>query len=145
MANKMQQKAMRYGSVINRVIEETEQTQEKLDPMFKELKTKLDAQDMASLSADRYNEIRQGFAAGTQTYDELLQQLNQAQAPARLMGNHHLLVAAFSDFVKGCQAMTESLHNDQSVDVDQFAQAEKDQDDATERLSKYLTKIGALA
>ena len=40
---------------------------------------------------------------------------------------------------------SESLHDDQSVDVDQFAQAEKDQDDATERLSKYLTKIGALA
>ncbi|WP_125607482.1 hypothetical protein [Lapidilactobacillus bayanensis] len=145
MANKIQQKAMHYGSVISHVIEETEQTQEKLDPMFKELKTKIDGHDLATMSADRYNEIRQGFAAGTQTYDELLRQLNQAQAPARLMGNHHSLVNAFSDFVKGCQAMTESLQDGQTIDEAQFTQAEKDQDDATERLSKYLTKIGALA
>lgn len=145
MANKLQQKAMRYGATISQVIEQTEQTQEKLDPMFKNLKEKIKANDLANMSQDRYNEIRQGFAAGTQTYDELLHQLNQAQAPARLVGNHHLLLNAFSDFVKGCQAMTDSLHDDQTIDEAQFTQAEQDQDDATERLSKYLTKIGTLA
>ncbi|KRM78576.1 hypothetical protein FC84_GL000835 [Lapidilactobacillus dextrinicus DSM 20335] len=145
MANKLQQKAMRYGTTINQVIEQTEKMQETLDPMFKELKEKMVDQELDDLALDRYNEIRQGFAAGTQTYTELLRQLNQAQAPARLMGNHHSLVNAFSDFVKGCQAMTDSLHEDQTIDEGQFAQAEKDQDDATERLSKYLTKIGAFA
>lgn len=145
MANKMQQKAMRYGVVINQVIEQTEQMQEKLDPMFKELKEKISAKDLATMPTYRYNEIRQGFAEGTQTYAELSLQLSKAQAPARLMGNQHLMVNAYEDFVKGCQAMTDSLHDDQTIDEPQFTQAEADQDDATERLGKYLTKIGALA
>ncbi|MFD1465786.1 hypothetical protein ACFQ4L_06900 [Lapidilactobacillus mulanensis] len=145
MANKMQQRAMNYGNLINNVIEQTEQMQEKLDPLFKELKEKLSSNDLASLSTDRYQEIRQGFAEGVQVYDELLGRLDKAQAPARLMGNQKLLAGAFRDFVAGCQEMTESLNDDQTVDREKFDAAEAKQDESTERLSKYLTKIGTLA
>lgn len=145
MANKLQQRALHYGNTINHVIEQTEEMQEKLDPMFQELKEKITSQDLASLSTDRYQEIRQGFAEGVQVYDELLTNLDQAQAPARLMGNHRQLVKAFRDFVEGCREMTESLREDQTIDQPQFYAAEAKQDESTERLSKHLARIGQLA
>ncbi|MFC6314329.1 hypothetical protein ACFQHW_01925 [Lapidilactobacillus achengensis] len=144
MANKMQQKAMHYGVTINQVVERTEQIQEELDPMFRALKDALAADQVATMAPVKYTETRDVFTERSAEYQQLCARLAKGTAPARLMGNHKLLVAAYQDFADGCQAMAASLHEDQTVDQAAFAAAEAQQDDATERMSKYLQRITAL-
>lgn len=141
MANKMQQKAMHYGLTINNVVENTEKYQEELDPLFTALKDKLTANDLASMTPADYDETRATFAKRTADYATLADKLAAAVPPARLMGNQQLLVAAYRDFVAGCQAMTDSLGPDKKVDEAQFSAAEQQQDAATEKISKYLQRI----
>ncbi|WP_125766795.1 hypothetical protein [Lapidilactobacillus wuchangensis] len=144
MANKMQQKARQYSLTINRVVSETEKIQEELDPLFQKIQKAIKADTVADLTADEYHEIKTVFASRTADYQDLADELAAAVPPARLMGNQKFLAAAFQEFVDGCQAMTDSLQADQTVDQAAFSAAEAAQDVATDKISKYLQRISSL-
>lgn len=144
--NKAQQKLVRYGNLIAAVVRGMEAEQEALNPKFEQLRTAIDEDKLADINADDYAATKSAFAEGTATYQQQLDSLTTADAPARLMGNHKLLVAAYTDFVAGCQAMTDSLGKDKaSLDVAAFNAAEQAQDAATEQIMKHLQRVSQLA
>ncbi|WP_461213402.1 hypothetical protein [Lacticaseibacillus sp. GG6-2] len=144
--NKNQQKFARYAQLINQVVTDTEAEQDKMSPKFEELKKALLDGSMADFDGADYTAIKTLFADGTTHYQQMLTQLQKVKVPAKLMGNHKLLTAAFSDFVDGCTAMVASLHDNPSAfDEEAFSEAEADQDVATTRLMKYIQKISLMA
>ncbi|MFD1393415.1 hypothetical protein ACFQ3L_07495 [Lacticaseibacillus jixianensis] len=144
--NKNQQKMVHFSNVMQQVMNGTEAEQERLNPQFTALRAAIDAGTSASFDAATYAQTKQQFEAGTNHYAALLETLAAPSAPARFIGAHKLLVAAYRDFVAACQAMTESLHDAPgSLDVSAFNAAEKAQDAATERMMVQLSKITRLA
>lgn len=143
--NKAQQKLQHYARLISSVMDATEGQQDTLGPLFDRLRKAIDDDQLASVSDEDYAATREAFAAGTAVYETQLTALQQATAPARMMGNHQLLTAAYADFVAGCQAMTASLGDGKAaLDQSQFDAAEKAQDEATEKLMKRLQRVSAL-
>lgn len=144
--NKAQQKLMHYGNLIAAVVRDMEANQEALNPKFEQLRAAIDADKVADFDAADYTATKEAFAAGTQAYAQQLAQLEAGQAPARLLGNHKLLVAAYTSFVTGCQTMTDSLGAAPAdLDVAAFNAAEQAQDDATAKVMKYLQRVSQLA
>lgn len=143
--NKNQQKMVAYGRLIDNVMGRVEEIQDRLNPEYEELRNAIDNDKVSDIAVDRYAEIQKDFADGTAEYAALEQQLAAGSAPARLMGNHKLMVKAFTAFVAGCQAMTDSLGADKVVDVAAFNAAEAEQDQQTELITKHLQKIQFLA
>ena len=139
--NKNQQKMVAYGRIIDNVMGQVEQLQDRMSPEFEELRAAIDNDSLADIDAKHYEDIRKDFAAGTADYGTLLKMYQGASAPARLMGNHILLTKAFAGFVDGCQAMTDSLGADKQIDVAAFNASEKKQDAQTELITRYLQKI----
>ncbi|WP_461226547.1 hypothetical protein [Lacticaseibacillus suihuaensis] len=143
--NKNQVKMVRYGQLVNKVIEDTEAVQETMSPKFQALKDAIVAGTVADVAEGDYANTLQSFTAGTAQYQGFLAQLQGVAAPARLMGNHKLLCGAYAEFVAGCEAMVAALHNAPAqLDEAAFSAAEADQDVATDKLMKYLQKISAL-
>jgi hypothetical protein len=142
--NKNQQKMAQYGYTINTVMSRTDELQDELNPLFIQLREAIDANKVADFDKDDYEDIRSKFAAGTAEYAEMLAKFEKAQVPARFIGNHKLLTKAFAGFVAGCQAMTDSLGDDKQIDIDAFNAAEKQQDEESEKVSKFLNKIQVL-
>lgn len=143
--NKNQQKMAQYGYLINNVMTRTDEMQDALNPLFLELRTAIDADQVSAIADDRYAEIRTKFAEGTAEYTQLLAQFEAVQAPARFIGNHKMLTKAFAGFVAGCADMTASLGDNKQIDLAKFDAAEKVQDEESEKVSKYLNKIQVLA
>ena len=144
--NKNQQKFAHYAQLINKVVTETEEEQDQMSPKFEVLKEAIEAKQIAAFDAAEYTATSDLFTAGTEHYQALLAQLRAVAVPAKLIGNHKLLTAAFSDFVAGCEAMVASLHDaPTALDEAAFAAAEADQDAATTRLMKYIQKISLMA
>ncbi|KRM54357.1 hypothetical protein [Lacticaseibacillus sharpeae] len=142
--NKNQQKMAQYGYTINNVMSRTDELQDELNPLFIQLREAIDNNKVDDFKKDDYEDIRSKFAAGTAEYAEMLKKFESAQVPARFIGNHKLLTKAFASFVEGCQQMTDSLGDDKQIDVDSFNAAEKQQDEASEKVSKFLNKIQVL-
>jgi len=142
--NKNQLKIMHYGNLINTVITDTENTQESLNPEFEVLRAAIDDQKISDMDGAAYQKTQQDFAEGTAHYQSLLDQLNSAAVPARLIGNHKLLTGSYGRFVDACVAMTKSLGDNLAIDVEAFNQAEAIQDEETEKITKYLQKISVL-
>lgn len=143
--NKTQQKIAHYAQLIETVVTGTEDEQQTLAPPFEALRQAIDEGTLDALTQEDYQATKATFEAGTARYAALLTQLQKAQPPARLMGNHLKLTKAFNDFVAGCQAMTQSLNDSpQTLDQPAFDAAEQAQDDATDRLMKAIQKITIL-
>ncbi|MFD1433127.1 hypothetical protein [Lacticaseibacillus yichunensis] len=143
--NKNQLKMMHYGTTIDKVMKDTEAQQEVLSPLFEALRSAIDAGTEQAFDAETYTETKTAFTAGTAVYAGLSDKLASLAAPARLMGNHVLLKNTYADFVAGCQAMTASLGDAPAdLDVAAFNSAEAAQDEATDKLMKYLQRISAL-
>lgn len=144
--NKNQLKMMLYAKTINQVMDTVESVQDDISPKFEVLRQALDDNKLASVTEADYQTTLDAFNAGTDKYKELLAKLQTAKAPARLVGNHKLLTGAFDDFVNGCVAMIDSMHDKpEALDQAAFDQSEADQDDAQERIMKHLQKISSLA
>ncbi|WP_390408081.1 hypothetical protein [Lacticaseibacillus jixiensis] len=143
--NKTQAKFLYYAQLINLIVSDTEAEQDQMSPKFTALKDALEAGSVADFDADEYAKTKASFADGTDHYQGMLQKLEDAKVPARLMGNHKLLTNAFRDFTQGCQNMVDSLHDDPaSFDQAAFLKAEADQDAASERLMKYIQKLSSM-
>ncbi len=143
--NKNQQKMAQYGYTIDAVMTRTDELQDALNPMFLELRAAIDDDKVAAIDAAHYADIREQFATGTAEYKQLLTKFEAVQVPARFIGNHKMLTKAFAEFVAGCQQMTDSLKEDQTIDAAAFKASEQVQDDESEKISKYLNKIQVLA
>lgn len=143
--SKVQQKMTRYGNLINDVMGQVEQLQDKMSPQFEELRKAIDSDKVADIDDAHYEEIRKSFADGTKQYAILLGKFETADAPARFMGNHRLLTKAFARFVDGCTNMTASLGDNKQIDVPAFNAAEKLQDQESGELTKYLQRIQFIA
>ncbi|MCI1985354.1 MAG: hypothetical protein LKJ69_01345 [Lactobacillus sp.] len=143
--NKNQQKFARYAQLINQIVTDTEAEQDEMSPKFEALKAAEEAGTIADFDAEAYATTKTLFAAGTAHYQKMLEQLEAAQAPARLLGNHKLLTGAFRDFTLGCEAMLASLHETPAdFDATAFDAAEATQDAATTKLMKHIQKITAM-
>ncbi|WP_057771231.1 hypothetical protein [Lactobacillus selangorensis] len=141
--NKTQQRAVNYANEINSMISITQDNQDKMDPYYEKLKTAIADNKVADISAADYKKTQTEFQTGTDHYKKALINLKNAKAPARLIGNHHILSSAYQQFVDGCQMMCDSLGDDKKVNVEMFHDAEKAQDEATDRMSRAIQKIMA--
>ncbi|WP_416353292.1 hypothetical protein ACNAN0_10940 [Agrilactobacillus fermenti] len=142
--NKTQQKAVRYAQLINDLVENLEKNQSDLNPDFEKLKAAIQQDTVKDIPADDYWQIQEHFQQGTNNYQADLEKLQHGQAPARLVGTHHLLLHAYEDFVAGCQQMVDSMLDDRTIDTKAFDTAEQAQDAATEKIGKYIQKLTQL-
>lgn len=143
--NKTQMKLMHYAQLINLIMDDTEAEQDQMSPKFDALKQALLDGTMGEFDTDTYAKTIASFQDGTDHYAGMLEKLQAAKVPAKLMGNHKLLTQAFADFQKGCQDMVDSLHDSPTqFDESAFSMAEADQDAASSRLMKYIQKISAM-
>lgn len=141
---KAQQKYLFYAKTINDVVEGITDIQEKMDPDYQQVKNAINDDTVGDIPEDKYFSIIENFTKGTNGYRDLQTKLEKSTVPARLVGNHHLLVGAFKAFVAGCQAMIDSMHDDRTVDVKAFQAAEAAQDKATDDIGKYLGRVDQL-
>lgn len=139
--NAAQKKAMQYGTLINKTVQTIQEEQDILNPEFEKLRKALDRDQIDRIDSVEYTRIKADFSKGTKAYEDLLNKLQKAKAPARLMGTHISLVAAFKSYVEGCQKMTDSIKEDQSVDRQQFNESEKQQDEYMDKFSKLIQKL----
>lgn len=144
--NKNQQKMVHFSNVMQQVMGGTEEEQDVLNPKFQALRQAIDNGTLAAFDPAAYQTTKKMFAKGTEKYQALLKALTDVTPPARFIGTHKLLIAAYRDFVAGCQAMTSSLADGpEKLDVAAFNAAEKAQDVATERIMTQLSKITRIA
>ncbi|MDG3060464.1 hypothetical protein KTT66_00155 [Lacticaseibacillus casei] len=142
--NKQQIKMAHYGTTINDVVEQTQDNQEKMAPLFEPLREAIDAGKLADYDQGTYDDTRVVFREGTDAYKKLLTRLQEVAVPARLVGPHRTLIHNFAAFTEACEAMTESLKPDLEVDVTAFNAAEKAQDEAIQKFTKQIQKISAI-
>ncbi|MGM0213444.1 hypothetical protein [Enterococcus sp. AZ109] len=126
-----------YAGEINALIKNTEEMGEKLHPSYEEIRTAID--EKKELDSERVSEIHELFAEGTKFYQLNLEKIKLLKPPAKVMGNHKKFEKAYTEYVAGCQEMTDSLVPE--VNVEAFDAAEQKQDNATDVIYKTIQKI----
>jgi len=131
-----------YMPVLSKVIESTEKMGEELNPEFEKLRQAIDNDAVAQMVPAEFNDIQMEFSDGTEQYQKNLALLKKAAAPARLIGRHRNLVAAYEAYTNACAAMTSSMDIEkQTIDTAVFDQAEKDQEAEMARISNHVQRI----
>jgi len=131
-----------YMPVLSKVIESTEKTGEALNPSFEKLRQAIDDDAVAKMVPAEFNDIQMEFTDGTEQYQQNVQLLKKAGVPARLIGRHRNLLAAYEAYATACAAMTASLNvTDQTVDLAAFNEAEKAQETEMARVSNDVQRI----
>lgn len=143
--NQAQKKAMEYARVINNMVQKTQEVQERLNPQFETIKTALDSGKVADMKADEYTAIKVDFQKGTDEYKAVAETLHVAKSPAKLMGMHHNLATAYDRYAQACQDMVDSMKDTPEIDKSVFEAAEKNQEEASDEISKFIQKISQQA
>lgn len=143
--NPAQRRAVQYSQVISKVVSTIEENQDLLNPEFEILRKALDRDQVDKVDPIRYKRYMHDFEKGTDDYQKLAAQLKKAKAPARLMGTHLSLVSTFNKYVDGCQMMSDSINEDQTIDRQKFDDAEKIQDENMDKFSKLMQKLTQLS
>ena len=131
-----------YMPVLSKVIESTEKMGEELNPSFEKLRQAIDNDAVAKMVPAEFNDIQMEFSDGTEQYQQNLAQLKKVAVPARLMGRHRNLLAAYEAYTNACAAMTASMNiDDQTIDVAASNQAETDQETEMGRVSNNVQRI----
>lgn len=128
-----------YAREINEIVQNTEKMGERLHPSYEEIRTALDDKQVAAFDQERLTEIHELFKEGTEFYRLNLEKISMLKPPAKVMGNHKSFEKAYTQYVAGCQEMTDSLLP--KVDETAFDAAEKKQDAATDTIYKTIQKI----
>lgn len=136
-----QKRAVQYSQLISRVVSTIQETQDLLNPEFEVLRKALDRDQVEKVDPVRYKRYKHDFEKGTEDYQKLATQLKKGKAPARMMGTHLSLVSTFSKYVDGCQMMSDSINDDQTIDRQKFDDAEKIQDENMDKFSKLMQKL----
>lgn len=143
--NQAQKKAMEYARVINNMVQKTQEVQERLNPQFEIIKTALNSSKVADIKVDEYIAIKADFQKGTDEYKAVAETLHAAKSPAKLMGMHHNLVTAYDRYAQACQDMVDSMEDTPEVNKAAFESAEKNQEEASDDISKFIQKISQQA
>lgn len=129
-----------YLSVINAVLDSTQKSSAEMDPYFNIFRSALN--DNEEIEAEDYEATQESFAKGVKQYQDNLEKLKKAQAPAQLIGVHKLLVSHYRDFVTGCEEMNASIdYTNHQVDRKKFDQAEEVQEKAMDKINTNVQKI----
>ncbi|MGR3741280.1 hypothetical protein [Companilactobacillus sp. DQM5] len=139
--NQMQKKAMAYANTINDMIQKTQEVQERLNPKFEEIKKAIDNNKLKDMKSSDYLEIQGDFQKGTDEYKKIAKVMHEVKAPARLMGIQHNLAVTYDEYAAACQDMVDSMKDNRDVDIEAFNNAELKQEEATDKISKYIQKI----
>ncbi|GKQ43146.1 hypothetical protein RD055328_10690 [Companilactobacillus sp. RD055328] len=139
--NPAQKKAIQYANTVNDAVQNTQEVQEKMHPQFEVIKKAIDENTLKDMLSSKYLEIQGDFQQGTDEYKKIAKVMHEAKAPARLMGTHHNLANVYDEYAQSCQDMVDSMKDNRDVDIEAFTIAEKKQEEATDKISKYITKI----
>ncbi|AKP68076.1 hypothetical protein [Companilactobacillus ginsenosidimutans] len=142
--NPAQKRAVQYSGLINRLVSTIQENQDLLNPEFEILRKALDRDQVDKVDPVRYKRYQHDFEKGAVDYKKLADQLKKGKAPARLMGIHLSLVSSFNKYVEGCEMMSESINDDQTIDRQKFDDAEKIQDENMDKFSKLMQKMAAM-
>ena len=96
------------------------------------------------VAAADYVKTKTAFEAGVSLYEQNVHKLTQAGqfVPAMLLGLHKKIVAAYRRFYLGCAKMNQALdYEKHTVASDMFNQAEKEQNQAMDDISKDVQKM----
>lgn len=129
-----------YIQNINKIVQDTEEIGEGLNPKYEEVRQAIDNETLSELSADKLTTIIESFEKGTAKYQAMLEQINKLRPPAQVLGVHKKFERSYTNYVKGCQAMIDSLKNGE-VDVEAFNAAEVLQDEATDGISFSIQRM----
>ena len=132
-----------YVQKINQLVQDTEAVGEKMHPKYMIVREAIDENKVSDLSAEVLADIIQTFEAGTKEYEQMLNKLNGLRPPARILGLHKRLHAAYRNYVAGCQEMIASLQAE-AMDVAAFNAAEKKQDEATDTIGSAIQRMTML-
>ena len=138
----MKRKADLGQYMISTVMDETENKSAELDPYFKIFRQALD--ENKEVAAADYVKTKTAFEAGVSLYEQNVHKLTQAGqfVPAMLLGLHKKIVAAYRRFYLGCAKMNQALdYEKHTVASDMFNQAEKEQNQAMDDISKDVQKM----
>ena len=131
-----------YMNILSTVMDETEKKSAELDPYFKIFRQALD--ENKEVAAADYVKTKTAFEAGVSLYEQNVHKLTQAGqfVPAMLLGLHKKIVAAYRRFYLGCAKMNQALdYEKHTVASDMFNQAEKEQNQAMDDISKDVQKM----
>lgn len=129
-----------YIQNINKIVQDTEEIGEGLNPKYEEIRQAIDNDALSELSAEKVASIVESFEAGTTKYQAMLQKINKLRPPAQVLGVHKKFERSYTNYVKGCQSMIDSLKNGE-VDVEAFNAAEAVQDEATDGISFSIQRL----
>lgn len=131
-----------YVNVLSQVLQGTEDEAGAMNDDFEKMRKAIDDDKVSELSQAELQAVVDNFQRGTDSYEQKLNQLEQASAPVRILGKHKSLVAAFRTYTEACQAMTNSIDVEhQAVDVAAFNQSEKTQENAMEKVTAATQRI----
>lgn len=126
-----------YASLLSDLISGTNETGEKMSKDYEPLEAAMNKNDLSNIDLKTTKDT---FQNGTDTYQTYLDQLNDADVPAKALGMHSNLKSAYANYVKGCQDMVDSIKDD-SIDNDAFKAAGDLQQASIEKVFKYAQKI----
>lgn len=132
-----------YFQTINDVISDTEEMGSKMHPYYESLRKAIDNQD--EVSKEELAKVETIFEEGCDTYDTYQTKVETLQAPVKLMGLHKKFVKSYSDYVAACHAMLEAVNPEEGLNIEQFNQAEKEQDDHSQKVSQVVARMATLA
>lgn len=133
-----------YVQTINKIVTDTEEIGEKMNPSYEEIRSAIDEGKTAELAPEKLAEIAGKFQKGTDQYAAMLKQVSGLRPPAKVMGIHKKFERSYMKYVAGCQEMIDSLQTENGLDVAAFDASEQKQDDATEEISFSIQRMTSL-
>lgn len=131
-----------YIQVLSGVLKTTEDGAEQMNADFEKMRGAIDNDTVSNLSQVDLQKVADNFQRGTDSYEDNLNKLQQANVPVRVLGKHKSLVAAYRTYTQACQAMTDSIDVEhQAVDNAAFDEAEKTQENAMEKVTAATQRI----
>lgn len=131
-----------YFQTINDLITNTEEMGSKMNPYYEEIRTAID-EDKA-VSDEELAKVYTVFEEGCETYHQYQAKVENMKAPVKLMGLHTKFVKAYVAYVEACDAMLESVNPDEGLNVEQFNNSEKLQDEASQKVSAIVARMAGM-
>lgn len=130
-----------YVQVINKIVTDTEEIGEEMNPSYEVIRDAIDNNKVAELSSEQLAEVVETFNQGTVKYQTMLQTISEQRPPAKVMGIHKKLERSYEEYVEGCKEMVASVNPENGVDIASFERSEKKQDQATDDISNTIQRM----
>lgn len=130
-----------YFQKINQMMTDTEETGASMNPYYKEIREAMDQNK--EMSPELLAKVYTQFEGGVEKYHQLFAQLERLSVPAKLVGLHRQLVAAYRHYFDACDAMLKAVNPDEGFKAEQFEQSEKDQDTYSNKIMSVIGRMTA--